>query len=127
MATYQEQIDRARLKRDAKANAGLERGCGELAEYTTGLTARLRLAIEAEPRYSNDARVVPLVDLCAATQAVQEHAAALRDIKHISAYLAVCAHNAEVFLIEDEESKRIRAAETIMAICNQAAILTERG
>lgn len=63
----------------SRSTAGLER-TGGLTEYAHGLLQRLRLALEAEPRYSNDARVVPLVDLCGAIQLIQAGAANLCDV-----------------------------------------------
>src|SRR3990172_9772285 len=55
----------------------------DLTEYASELLKRLRLAMEAEPRYSADARVVSLADLCGAIQLIQAGEADFRDVERL--------------------------------------------
>ena len=55
----------------------------DLTEYASELLKRLRVAMEAEPRYSADARVVSLADLCGAIQWIQAGEADFRDVERL--------------------------------------------
>ena len=63
--------------------AVLERMDDLLTEYASELLKRLRVAIEAEPRHSADARVVSLADLCGAIQLIQAGEADFRDVERL--------------------------------------------
>jgi len=58
----------------------------DLTAYAEGLLKRLRIALEAEPRHSPDARIVALTDLCGAIQLIQAGAANLRDVERLDWY-----------------------------------------
>lgn len=55
----------------------------ELTDYASGLLHRLHMAMDAEPRHSPDARVIPLVDLCGAIQLIQAGVANLHDVERL--------------------------------------------